>query len=123
MQRISWELKQLQIIRSEGNSELHGGMGHSECFVTDIAYDGSIPKDKTLKLNPVVQNILVCQFSGRPSPSFKWKSDQKGVINSAEKTLYIEADSRRDGYAEIITCEVNIGKPDAEFYSDKNVSV
>ena len=93
-----------------------------QCFVTDVAYDGSFPKDKTLKLNPVVQNILVCQFSGRPSPSFKWKSDQKGVINSAEKTLYIEADSRHDGYAEIITCEVNIGKPDAEFYTDKNVS-
>ena len=71
MQRISWVLKQLQIIQSEGSSELHGGMGHSECFVTDIAYDGSFPKDKTLKLYPVIQNILVCQFSGRPTPSFR----------------------------------------------------
>ena len=55
------------------------------------------------KTNPVVQNILVCQFSGRVTPSIKWKSDQKGVLNFEEKTLYIEADSRLDGYAEIIT--------------------
>ena len=114
MQSISYELKQLQIIQSEGNSGLHRSIENSECFVTDITYDGSFPKDKTLKLYPVIQNILVCQFSGRPTPSFRWKSGLKGVLNSKEKNLYIEAGSRRDGYVELITCQVNVGKPDAE---------
>ena len=41
MQSISCELKQLQIIQSEGNSGLHRSIENSECFVTDIAYGGS----------------------------------------------------------------------------------
>ena len=85
-------------------------------FFIDITRDWDLPENRTKRLNPNYGAELLCNISGRPDPTYQWRSNITGDLPSQTDILNIDMNTRHTGDIELITCEGVVGEFETGVY-------